>query len=320
MNATSVRNETALVAGGSRGLGLLVARELAERGYRVHVCARDAEELARGAALLAREGLHITTAVCDVTDANAVARWVESAADDDAPISVAIAVAGVIQVGSIEAATPEMFDEAVDIMTKGPAYLALAVLPGMRARRRGRIGIVSSIGGALGVPHLVPYCTAKFGAAGLGQSLHAELGGTGVTVTTAFPPPMRTGSHLHATFSGNRTAEYAWFAPAASIPVLSLNARTAARRIVEGTLAGKPVLGLSPISHVAMRAQGVAPATVARALSVVSRLLPTGSQRPRAGRDVRRERANPVVDTLTAFGDRTARRTNEDRAAETDPA
>ena len=69
MNATSVRNETALVAGGSRGLGLLVARELAERGYRVHVCARDADELARGAALLAREGLHITTAVCDVTSA-----------------------------------------------------------------------------------------------------------------------------------------------------------------------------------------------------------------------------------------------------------
>ena len=110
MNATSVRNETALVAGGSRGLGLLVARELAERGYRVHVCARDADELARGAALLAREGLHITTAVCDVTDANAVARWVESAADDDAPISVAIAVAGVIQVGSIEAEMPTMFE------------------------------------------------------------------------------------------------------------------------------------------------------------------------------------------------------------------
>lgn len=315
----ATKNESAVVAGGSRGLGLMVARELARRGYRVHVCARDADELDRAAAQLAREGYSLTTTVCDVRDDEAVARWVASADSPDAPLTVAIHVAGIIQVGAIEAATPRMFDDSIDIMTKGPAYLALAALPGMRSRHHGRIGIVSSIGGVIGVPHLVAYSTAKFGAAGLGQALRAELSGTGVTVTTILPPPMRTGSHLHAQYAGDRTAEYAWFAPGASLPVLALDARTAARRIVEGVLAGKPIIGLSPVSQLVMRLQGLAPATMVRGLGIMGRLLPGGTQPPRAGRDVRTERSNPVVDTLTKPGDAMAARTNEQHEASTDP-
>lgn len=317
--SSAPRNETALVAGASRGLGLQVARELARRGYRLTICARDGEELERARMDLVAEGAQVTATVCDVTDADAVRAWVQTAASDDAPITVAIHVAGVIQVGAIEAATPEMFDECIDIMTKGPAYLALAVLPGMRARRHGRIGIVSSVGGVVAVPHLVPYSTAKFGAAGLGQGLSAELSGSGVKVTTILPPPMRTGSHLHATYAGDRAGEYAWFAPGATIPGLSLRVDAAARRIVDGVLRGKPIIGLSVLTQVAMRAHGLAPATMVRVLGLAGRLLPTGTQRPKAGIDVRSERDAPIVDRLTVVGDRVAERTNEDQPAATDP-
>ncbi|MDO5711703.1 MAG: SDR family NAD(P)-dependent oxidoreductase [Micrococcales bacterium] len=312
--------QTALVAGGSRGLGLLIAAELALRGYRVQVCGRDPRTLQQARDQLARERLSIGTTVCDVSDSAAVAAWVRAASDPSAPITVAIHVAGIIQVGPIESVTPAMFDECIDIMTKGPAYLALAVLPGMRARGFGRYGIVSSVGGVIGVPHLVPYSTAKFGAAGLGQALRAELAGTGVTATTILPPPMRTGSHVHAQYSGNRSAEYAWFAPGASIPGVSLDGRTAARRAVDGTLRGAPIVGLSPVTQLLMRAHGLAPSTVVRALGVLGRVLPGGTGRPKAGHDVRDERTNPLVDALTTAGDAMGARTNEQHRVEGDPA
>lgn len=311
---------TALVAGASRALGLEVAQELARRGFHVEVCARDAAELERGAALSAEQGRTVGTSVVDVTDSDAVAAWVRSCDRPDRPVTVAIHVAGVIQVGPIEAATAQMFDECIDIMAKAPAYLALAVLPRMRARGHGRIGIISSIGGIIGVPHLVPYSTAKFAAAGLGQALQAELAGTGVTVTTITPPPMRSGSHLHAQFYGNREEEYAWFAPAATIPGISLRVSAAARRVVDATLDGRTLATLSPVSELALRVQGLAPRLTVRGLGLAKRLLPDGARgAPLAGHDVRRRRRSVVVDTLTTVGDRVARRTNSNRRATTDP-
>lgn len=270
---------------------------------------------------MAEQGLTIGITVCDVSDARAVREWVEDTGDPSRPTMVALHVAGVIQVGPMSAVTPETYGEALDIMAKGPAHLVLAALPAMREQGFGRIGIISSIGGVVPVPHLVPYTAAKFAAAGLGQSLYAELSGTGVTVTTVLPPVMRLGSHLHAQFSGDRAKEYAWFGPGASLPIIALDGRTAARRIVHGVLAGKPVLGLSPLTHVAMRVHGVAPASTTRLLGLVGRLLPSNEATapPLAGRDVRRRHPNRVVRMLTMAGDAMARRTNERHRAVTDP-
>lgn len=310
--------KSALIPGGSRGLGLLIAQDLVARGYAVHVCARDAEELARAEANLLSRGGEVTTRVLDVRDASAVAAWVEECCPAGTAPDVALHVAGVIQVGSWAAATAEMIDECVDTMTKGAAYLALAVVPRMTAAGSGRIGIVSSIGGVIGVPHLVPYSTAKFGAAGLAYGLHAELSGTGVTCTAICPPPMRTGSHLHAQFSGRPEAEYSWFAPAASLPLLALDGTKAARRIVDAVLAGKPQAGLSPLSWAARRAMGVAPTTTVRALGLMGRLLPTGTRPPQAGSDARRGTGR-LVSVLTSLGDAKARRTNETFRSVGDP-
>ncbi len=318
----------ALVAGASRGLGLVLSTELARRGYTVHGCARDRAELDRARTLvLERSGRAegggsavIVPAVCDVRDADAVQAWVEQVIADEGRIDIAIHVAGIIQVAPLESTTLGHFRDAVDTMLMGPVHLALAVLPSMRERSYGRIGIVSSVGGLVAVPHLLPYTVAKFGATGLAEGLHAELQGTGVTATAVTPGLMRTGGHWAAQFAGDATEDYAWFAPGASLPVLSIDADRAARRIADGVIAGKPTVELTPLTMIGRRVHGLAPATTTRVMGLIGRALPEGpdrgpsmsSERPQIdGATARRRLASRVVDTLSTLGDRAARRNNE---------
>lgn len=72
---------------------------------------------------------------------------------------------------------------------------------------------ITSIGGKVSVPHLMPYAAAKFAAVGLSEGLRAELAGTGIRVTTVVPGVMRTSGHLYAGFRGDLEAEYAWLPP-----------------------------------------------------------------------------------------------------------
>ena len=184
----------ALVAGASRGLGLLVSAELVARGHRVHGCARDRDELDRAERLVnggevgprpsaAGDGTpprgEFVGHVCDVADAEAVAAWVDGVRAAEGRIDVAIHVAGIIQVGPVESTTLGHFRAAIDTMLHGPVHLCLAVLPTMLEAGAGRIGVVSSVGGVVSVPHLLPYSVAKFGAVGLTEGLQAELSGTG---------------------------------------------------------------------------------------------------------------------------------------------
>lgn len=310
---------TALVAGGSRGLGLLVARELLRRGYLVSVCARDEAELLRGRQLLQRQG-DVDIEVCDVRDARAVQRWVDRVERQLGPVEVAIAVAGIIQVGPAVSTTLEHFDDAIDTMLKGPIHLAWAVLPGMRSRRRGRLGVVTSIGGVVAPPHLLPYAAAKFGAVGFSEGLAAELTGSGVTATTIVPGLMRTGSHERAFFFGDAPHEFAWFGPAASLPLLSMNAGRAARRMVTGVLRGRAIVMLTPLTHVAVRVHGLFPGLTTRVLGVVARLLPDARAEDSElveGRDAQRRLGSRLVGALTVLGRRAARRNNERRPAGT---
>jgi len=315
----------ALVLGASRGLGLLVAGELARRGYRVHGCARDADELDRAAAAVG-----LVPHVCDVRDADAVKALVADVVDAEAGIDVAIHVAGVIQVGHADTLTLGHFHDAVDTMLWGPVHLALAVLPVMRTAGVGRVGIVSSVGGVVPVPRLVPYSVAKFGAVALAEGLYADLAGTHVTVTAVTPGLMRTGGHVHARFTDDAEADYAWFAPVASLPGLSISAERAASRIVDGVLAGRPTVELTPLTVLARRVHGLAPATTTRALRLASRLLPGPSVRQEDtlslnspsvdGRTARARLGSTVVDALSVLGDRAARRNNELGTPRTGPS
>lgn len=312
----------ALVAGGSRGLGLIIVRELISRGYRVALCGRDlatAEEAARDVGATAYR--------CDVADREQVFEMVRRVEAELGPVEVMIHVAGIIQVGPAETMTLEHFDDAVGVMLMGAVNMSWAVLPSMRQRGHGRIGVVTSIGGKLPPPHLIPYATAKFGAVGFTESLAAELAGTGVTATTLVPGLMRTGSHEGALFTGDHSAEYAWFGPSASLPLISMDAERAARHMVDGVLEGKPVVQLSWLTHLGSRVHGLSPTLVVHLIGIVNRLLPSSpsgmpfagsadspASVPVPGREAERglsSGAASAVRTLTTLGRRAAQRFNQ---------
>ena len=118
-------------------------------------------------------------------------------------IDTLVTVAGIIQVGPLESVTLEQFEEAIATTTWGPIHLAWAVLPPMRRRGRGRIGTVTSVGGVVSPPLLLPYATAKFAAVGFSDGLAAALRGSGISATTVVPWLMRAGSPEHALFGGD---------------------------------------------------------------------------------------------------------------------
>src|SRR2546423_4167501 len=133
------RGGVALVTGGSRGLGLLIARELAARGYRVAICARDADELADAESGLAARGAEVFTVRCDVADREQVGRMVRSVIDRFGGLDVLVNNAGIIEVAPLAAMTVDDFVEAHAVMFWGTLYPTLAALPHLLGRGRGRI-------------------------------------------------------------------------------------------------------------------------------------------------------------------------------------
>lgn len=308
----------ALVMGASRGLGLLIAHELVERHHRVVICSRTAADLeaAREQLVARHPGAEVDVRVCDVADRAAVQALVADVEATVGPIEVLITVAGVIQVGPAEAMTFEHFDAALGIMLHGPINITLPVVEAMRGRGHGRIGTITSIGGEVTPPHLWPYAVAKKGAVGFSEGLAAELAGTGVTATTVVPGLMRTGSHERAQFTGQAEKEYAWFGPAASLPLLSMDARRAAAKIVDAVLAGDVRCELTPLTVVATRFRGLLPGVTTHLMGLTSRMLPSagGPGATIEGREARTRlggTARGVVDALTTLGSRAAERNNE---------
>jgi NAD(P)-dependent dehydrogenase (short-subunit alcohol dehydrogenase family) len=184
----------------------------------------------------------------------------------------------VIQVGPLEHMTVEDFEEAMRVHFWGPLYATLAALPHLRKRETARIVNISSIGGRIAIPHLVPYSASKFALVGLSDGLRSELAKEGIYVTTVCPGLMRTGSHVNARFKGKREEEFAWFAVGDSLPVTSMAGRRAARRIVEACRYGEPTLILTPQAKAVAIANTVAPNLVARLLELAARLLPGPSE------------------------------------------
>ncbi|HEY0192806.1 MAG TPA: SDR family oxidoreductase, partial [Kofleriaceae bacterium] len=213
-----IDGKVVVITGGSRGLGLVLARTLVERGARVAICARDLDELGRARRELEQLGGEVFSAQCDVTDRDDVLNFIAAVEDDFGAIDILINNAGVIQVGPIEHMTADDFEQALSVNLRGPLHAMLAVLPGMRRRNAGRIVNIASIGGRVAVPHLAPYSTSKFALVGLSEGMRAELIKDGIYVTTVCPGLMRTGSPRHGLFKGNHQAEYAWFTIGDSLP------------------------------------------------------------------------------------------------------
>jgi len=170
-----LNNKTVLIAGGSRGLGLVMAREFAREGSRLVLCARDEEELQEARADVEEFSAEVMTVSCDITNRQAVNEMIAVVNNRFGSVDVLVNNAGIIQVGPLEVMTMEDFENAMQSHFWGPLNTIMAVLPSMRQNKSGRIVNISSIGGKVSVPHLVPYSASKFALVGLSKGLRAEL-------------------------------------------------------------------------------------------------------------------------------------------------
>jgi NAD(P)-dependent dehydrogenase (short-subunit alcohol dehydrogenase family) len=313
--ATKLAGRTVLVTGASRGLGRAVALELARRGCKVAICARTSSDLETVRAELVALGATVHAEVCDLRSMDQVQTLVENVRAHLGPIDVLVANAATIAVGPVESMTVNDFDDAMSSIFKTSLHAALAVLPSMRSRKTGTVAFITSIGGKIGIPHLVPYSTAKFAEVGLAEGLRAESAGSGINVLTVVPGLMRTGSHVHATFKGNAEKEYGWFGAGATAPMpMTIDAARAARRIARAIARGDDEIVLTPAAQLGVAAQRFTPDLLRLVLRLATSFLPRAPSIP--ARDLRRREGLEVERTSSALAVAFVRARGAELAAE----
>jgi short-subunit dehydrogenase len=307
----SLRGKTALITGGSRGLGLLIAEELAERGARIVIAARDEEQLARARTRLQKHGVQVLAIRADLerrSDVHHLIAEVRAAFDE---VDILVNNAGVMEVGPQAEMIEGSYARAMAVHFWAPLILMQECIPAMRAKRAGHIVNISSIGGILAVPHMLPYCASKFALRGLSEGMHAELAADGISVTTVCPGLMRTGSARHALFRGQREREHAFFNVMSALPVFSMNARRAARKIVSAALRGKPHLTLTWQAKLASVLHGLAPGLTGHLTRMANRALPPATSRYHSAIPGHAVEPKVVPEWIESINERAAAKYNE---------
>ncbi len=270
----SFRDKSVVITGGSRGLGLEMARLFAQEGAKVTLIARTEETLEKARVELEKTGASVLAIRCDIRDRGAVEAAIADVVRHFGSVDVLVNNAGIIQVGPYDRMQLDDYEDTMATHAWGPLYMTKAVLPHMRRQGSGRIVNISSIGGKVAVPHLLPYTMSKFALTGLSHGLTVELAQDGIHVTTVCPGLMRTGSHINASFKGRNRSEYAWFSISGALPLVSIDATRAARRIVEACRRGRPHLTITPQAKLVAMGNVVMPSLVTRGMRIVNALLP----------------------------------------------
>jgi short-subunit dehydrogenase len=268
------RDKVALITGGSRGLGLEIAKQICARGGKVALLARDTEELARSKTDLDRFNTEVLTIQSDLLESTQIQSAVQQTLQRFGKIDILVNNAGMIEVSPLDHLQLKDFDREMRLHFWAPYILQFLIVPHMRGKGGGRIVNISSIGGRIAVPHMAAYSASKFALAGFSDASRAELARDKIYVTTVTPGLMRTGSHVHAKFKGDHSAEYAWFDWSLKIPFAAISAERAARKIVNACARAKPVLIMPFTARLIIAANAVFPNLMARAMKMFNRSLP----------------------------------------------
>lgn len=180
--------KTALVTGGSRGIGAAIVRALTAKGWQVAFCYRSSHEAAQQ---LSDETGAIAIP-CDVTDSGQVRAMVTEAVRRLSHIDLLVNNAGVAFQGLLTDMTDDDWHFVLDTSLSAAFYTCRAVIPGMVSRRAGRIISISSIWGRVGASCEAAYSAAKAGLIGLSKALAKELGPSGITVNCLCPGVIQT--------------------------------------------------------------------------------------------------------------------------------
>jgi NAD(P)-dependent dehydrogenase (short-subunit alcohol dehydrogenase family) len=305
------RNRIALITGGSRGLGLVLARHLAAEGARVAICARDEEELEQARHDLESRGADVLAVPCDLRNRGDIESMVRRINEHFGRIDLVINNASILAVGPFEEMTLDDFHEAMNSNFWSGVYTTMAVLPQMRARREGRIVNITSIGGRIPAPHLLPYTASKFAFTGFSRGIRSELLKDGIVVTTVVPGLMRTGSPRNASFKGQHQLEYAWFKISDSLPFVSIDADRAARQILDAARRGDVEITLTTPARLAVRLDALFPEATGGLLAAAARMLPGPGGIGRSAAKGSESESAATASILTRMTDRAAERNNE---------
>lgn len=268
------RGKVVVITGGSRGLGLALARVCARRGAQLALLARDAEELNKAKVSLERYGTRVTTWTCDLTAEGEIARRIREIAETHNGIDVLINNAGEIVVGPSLPLDADEFKRLLDLHFWASFHAINHSLPHLTRQGGGNIINIASFGGKVPVPHMLSYTTSKFSLVGFSEGLQAELAPERIRVTTVCPFIIRTGSHLHAEFKGKARQEFSWFSAGMQTPLTSIGAKHLARRIIDAASIGLPILVLPWQARLLVALHAVFPNLFAIANTLVGLALP----------------------------------------------
>jgi len=189
MNAApfDLTGKVALVTGAYRGLGFAIAQGLARAGATVVLNGRNQEALDQAATSLTAQRLKVTTAVFVVTDRDAIDRNVAAIAARHGAIDILFNNAGIQRRGAFADFPKEQWDEIIATNLTAPFIVSQAVVPGMIAKKQGKIVHIASLMSDLARPTVVPYTAAKGGVRQLTRGMAVELAQHNVQVNAIAP-------------------------------------------------------------------------------------------------------------------------------------
>ncbi|MFQ6327182.1 SDR family oxidoreductase [Nocardia sp. CWNU-33] len=189
----------ALVAGASSGIGAATAVALAELGHPVTLGARRTDQCEALAQKIRDSGGEAFAHQLDVTDPTSIDTFVTAAEAALGPTEILVSGAGDIEFGPVHDMAPDRFLQQVQVHLGGAHRLAHRVLPGMIARRRGDVVVISSDCAVEPRPHTGAYSAAKAGLEAMVGQMRMELEGSGIRASLVRPGPTLTGMGMNST-------------------------------------------------------------------------------------------------------------------------
>jgi short-subunit dehydrogenase len=308
---TDLRGKVVLITGGSRGLGLALAQDMGRRGSRLALCAREQSELDDACKRLAEEHIEAVPFTCDVTTPAEIPSLIQRVLERFGRIDILINNAGYIKVAPFDSFDHAEYERAMNLMFWAPVNLTMAVLPHMRKQAAGHVVNITSVGGRVSVPHLLPYSCAKFALVGFSTGLSAEVKSEGVHVLTVVPGLMRTGSYLNAEFAGHSKEEFAWFAILGNLPGFSVAADYAAACIRRAIELQRFTCTISLPAKMFIAFEAILPELTRAICSSVDQLLPHGESRHSEPGKPLNSHFGKMFEALTMLGKRAALNLNQ---------
>lgn len=309
--AYHLQGKAILITGGSRGLGLVMARQLLDAGAKVAICARDKGELERARLELEKRNGEIATFVCNVMNQAQVEQVIKQVKERFGAIDILINNAGADIVGPMEEQNLQDYEEMMNLHFWAPLYSTYAVLPDMQARQQGRIVNIASIGGKTPSPHMLAYCASKFALVGLSEGMRIELAKDGIAVTTVCPGMIQSGFADHALMKGQNRKEYAWFSIGVSLPFVSVSAEKVARVAIAGFRRGAAEVIVPLPFWFAARFYALFPELNSNIFGIVNRFFPKPGGVDQQGAWGKDSHSAWAPSILTTLSDRAARRNNQ---------